>query len=56
LSNDLDGPGSHRRSHEKTDFLLKNFDPRILWDDFGIRNDIVVGLYSWFDYYIQEID
>src|ERR1700678_1526443 len=26
----------------KTDFLLRNFDPGILWDDFGIRSDIVV--------------
>lgn len=39
---DLDGPGSHRRSHEKTDFLIKTFDPGILWDEFGIRSDIVV--------------
>ena len=42
LPTDLDGPGSHRRSHEKTDFLIKSFDPGILWDDFGIRHDIVV--------------
>ena len=40
----LDSPGSHRRSHEKTDFLVNNFDPGILWDDFGIRSDIVVCL------------
>ncbi|KDR70757.1 hypothetical protein GALMADRAFT_214468 [Galerina marginata CBS 339.88] len=37
----LDGPGSDRRSHEKTDLLINSFDPGILWDDFGIRNDIV---------------
>ena len=41
-SDNLDGAGSHRRSHEKTDFLITNFDPGILWDDFGIRHDIVV--------------
>ncbi|KIJ91260.1 hypothetical protein K443DRAFT_28383, partial [Laccaria amethystina LaAM-08-1] len=41
LRTDLDGKGSHRRSHEKTDFLIKNFDPGILWDDFRIRHDIV---------------
>ncbi|KAF8870790.1 hypothetical protein CPB84DRAFT_1692758 [Gymnopilus junonius] len=29
----LDDPSSHRRSHEKTDYLIKNFDPGILWDD-----------------------
>ena len=40
--NDLDAPGSHRRTHEKTDFLIKNFDPGILWDEYGIRADIVV--------------
>ncbi|KAF8889756.1 hypothetical protein CPB84DRAFT_1816420 [Gymnopilus junonius] len=37
----LDDPSSHRRSHEKTDYLIKNFDPGILWDEFGIRSDIV---------------
>ena len=40
----LDGPGSHRRSHEKTDYLIKNFDPGVLWDEYGIRHDIVVRL------------
>jgi hypothetical protein len=39
---DLDAPGSHRRTHEKTDYLIKNFDSGILWDEYGIRNDIVV--------------
>jgi hypothetical protein len=38
----LDAPGSHRRLHEKTDFLITNFDPGILWDEFGVRHDIVV--------------
>ena len=41
LQDNLDRPGSHRRSHEKTDFLIKNFDPGILWDKYGICNDIV---------------
>ncbi|KAG5634671.1 hypothetical protein H0H81_001138, partial [Sphagnurus paluster] len=41
MPDDLDGPGSHRRSHEKTDFVIKKFDPGILWDEFGIWNDIV---------------
>jgi Plavaka transposase len=39
----LDDPGAHFCSHEKTDFLLKNFDPGILWDEFGIQDDVVVG-------------
>ncbi|KJA18005.1 hypothetical protein HYPSUDRAFT_145683 [Hypholoma sublateritium FD-334 SS-4] len=43
----LDGAGSHRRSHEKTDFLIKTFDPGILWDDFGIRHDIVPFTHSF---------
>ena len=38
----LDGPGSHRRSHKKTDVLINKFDPGILWDEFGIKYDIVV--------------
>ncbi|KDR82217.1 hypothetical protein GALMADRAFT_58542, partial [Galerina marginata CBS 339.88] len=39
--NNLDAPCSHRRTHEKTDYLIKNFDPGILWDEYGIRADIV---------------
>ncbi|KIJ98505.1 hypothetical protein K443DRAFT_9104 [Laccaria amethystina LaAM-08-1] len=41
LRTDLNGKGSHRCSHKNTDFLIKNFDLGILWDDFGIRHDIV---------------
>ncbi|KAJ6537478.1 hypothetical protein DFH09DRAFT_1177821 [Mycena vulgaris] len=37
----LDSPGARRRSHEKTDFLITCFDPGTLWDDFGIRADVV---------------
>ncbi|TFK32680.1 hypothetical protein BDQ12DRAFT_701098 [Crucibulum laeve] len=37
----LDGPGSHCCSHEKTDFLIKQFDTGVLWDEFGIQNDVV---------------
>jgi hypothetical protein len=43
MPDNLDGPGSHNRSHEKTDFLIKNFDPGVLWDEFGIRDDVVVS-------------
>ncbi|KAJ7824684.1 hypothetical protein B0H13DRAFT_2446949 [Mycena leptocephala] len=39
--NDLDAPGARMRSHRKTDFLITCFDPGTLWDDFGIRHDIV---------------
>ena len=44
-SRNLDGKETHRRSHEKTDILVNTFNPRILWDDFGIRHNIVVCLY-----------
>ena len=47
MPDDLDGPGSHRHTHEKTDFLIKSFDPGILWDDFGIRHNIVVRFYMF---------
>ena len=30
----LDSPGSHCCSHQKTDFLIKTFDSGILWDDY----------------------
>jgi len=39
---DLDAPGSHQRTHKKTDFLIKNFNPGILWDEYGIQADIIV--------------
>jgi hypothetical protein len=47
--NDLDASGSHRRTHEKTDYLINNFNPGILWDEYGIRADIVVCkiYFSW---------
>ncbi len=44
--NDLDNPESHQRCHEKTDFMIKNFDPGILWSEYRLRNDVVVHLYK----------
>lgn len=41
---DLDGTRALRRTHEKTDFLITCFDPGTLWDDFGVRSDVVVSL------------
>ncbi|KAH9180800.1 hypothetical protein EDB89DRAFT_1900586 [Lactarius sanguifluus] len=41
LPTDLDGSGSHHRSHIKTDLLIKTFNPGVLWDDFGLRHNIV---------------
>jgi len=42
--NFLDDASARRRTHEKTDFLINSFDPGILWDDFGIRSDVVVSI------------
>ncbi|KAF7352250.1 C2H2-type domain-containing protein [Mycena venus] len=39
--NNLDAPGARMRSHGKTDFLIMCFDPGTLWDDFGIRSDVM---------------
>jgi hypothetical protein len=43
MPENLDGPGAHCRSHEKTDFLIKSFHPDVVWSEFGIRSDVVVG-------------
>ncbi|KAJ7078723.1 hypothetical protein B0H15DRAFT_1025784 [Mycena belliarum] len=37
----LDGPGARRRTDTKTAFLVTCFDPGTLWDDFGIRSDVI---------------
>jgi len=42
--NDLDAENARRRSHQKTEFLITSFDPGVLWDDFGVRSDVVVRL------------
>src|SRR5260370_547189 len=39
---DLDSGMGHRWMHEKTDYLIKNFNSKTLWDAFGIYGDIVV--------------
>ena len=41
--NFLDDASARRRTHEKTEFLINSFDSGILWDDFGIRSDVVVS-------------
>ncbi|KAJ7473215.1 hypothetical protein FB451DRAFT_290240 [Mycena latifolia] len=37
----LDEEGAHLRTKTKTDTLITCFDPGILWDDYGIRSDVV---------------
>ena len=41
---DLDGSGTHQRSHEKTDICIDTYDTKTLWDDFGLRHNIVVSI------------
>ena len=41
--NFLDDASARHRTHEKTEFLINSFNPGILWDDFGIRSDVVVS-------------
>jgi hypothetical protein len=43
---DLDGDRAQLRTHEKTDFLIEIFDPGILWEEYGIRTDVVVSGYT----------
>ena len=50
----LDGPDSHQCSHEKTDLYIKSYDQRVLWDDFGIRHNIVVCTTLRFDALFDE--
>ena len=42
MPDDLDSGVGHRRTHEKTDFLINNFDSKILWDNFGVYEGVVV--------------
>ena len=39
----LDDKNAHCRSHERTDFLIKCFDPGIVWDEHGIQSDVVIS-------------
>lgn len=39
----LDNPGSFLRTHERTDLILNEFDPAIVWKEYGIRSDVVVS-------------
>ncbi|KDR66445.1 hypothetical protein GALMADRAFT_147875 [Galerina marginata CBS 339.88] len=32
---------TRRRKHERTDFIIKCFDPGIVWENYGIRSDVV---------------
>ncbi|KAH8980296.1 hypothetical protein EDB86DRAFT_2835417 [Lactarius hatsudake] len=43
----LDSGIGHRRTHEKTDYLIDNFSPGVLWDVFGIYKDVVPFTHSF---------
>ena len=38
----LDDVNAHLRTHEKTDSLLDLFDSGTVWDEYGLRSDVVV--------------
>lgn len=40
--NNLDDPHANLRSHEKTKLLIRKFDPGIIWDNYGVRDDVEV--------------
>ncbi|KAI9430281.1 hypothetical protein H4582DRAFT_2113894 [Lactarius indigo] len=43
----LDSGTGHRRTHEKTNYLINNFSPAVLWDAFGIYKDVVPFTHSF---------
>ncbi|KAH9045906.1 hypothetical protein EDB83DRAFT_2507473 [Lactarius deliciosus] len=43
----LDSGIGHCRTHEKTDYLIDNFSPGVLWDAFGIYKDVVPFTHSF---------
>ncbi|RXW16236.1 hypothetical protein EST38_g9616 [Candolleomyces aberdarensis] len=47
LPNDLDDDTATRRTHEKTDFLVKYYDRAFIWDSFGVRDDVVPFTHSF---------
>jgi hypothetical protein len=39
---DLDSPDARPRSQKTTTVLIQTFESRILWDEYGIRSDVMV--------------
>ncbi|KAJ7150481.1 hypothetical protein C8R43DRAFT_1127959 [Mycena crocata] len=52
----LDTPGAHRRKDTKTEFLVTCFDPGTLWDDFGIRSDVIVIKGTFKDHLVEWVN
>jgi hypothetical protein len=42
-SDDLDGPAG-RRSREHTELLVKELELGVLWEEYGLVGDIIVGV------------
>ena len=42
LPDHLDEAGARLRMKTKTETLIRCFDPGILWDEYGVRSDVVV--------------
>jgi hypothetical protein len=51
---DLDSPDARMRSHKKTNNYVQYLDPKTLWDDYGIRSDVVVTLDGYLDFIIAN--
>ncbi|KAF8217294.1 hypothetical protein K438DRAFT_1914649 [Mycena galopus ATCC 62051] len=56
----LDAAGARLRNKTKTEVLIECFDPGILWDDYGLRSDIVLikgtfkdHLVTWVNEYLH---
>ncbi|KAI9444386.1 hypothetical protein BJY52DRAFT_1206719 [Lactarius psammicola] len=43
----LDSGTGHQRTHEKTNYLIKCFDSRALWDAFGVYEDVMPFTHSF---------
>ena len=40
----LDNKAAHRQSHERSDFIISQFDPGIVWLQHGIWSDVIVSI------------
>ena len=38
----MDDPTARLRSHERTEYIIQCFDSGTMWDDYGIRDDVVI--------------
>jgi hypothetical protein len=45
MPKNLDDLTARLRSHQRTEFIFKCFDPGTTWDEYGIRSDVVVRAY-----------